>query len=163
MAISKLLKSVLLTSILTVTSVAANATVISFTVLRGPASLNNVVGSGSFTGTDVNNDGSLTKDELTGFNFTLAQDSTTVGLAQLLVFGAFNLTTDIWTPTLSAPPIPSTWFSSNNGSTAITRPNFSMFTTVVSQDAPGSVPEPLTLGLFAIGLLGIGAVRRRQQ
>ncbi|MFZ6644459.1 PEP-CTERM sorting domain-containing protein [Undibacterium sp. TJN25] len=161
MAISKLLKSVLLTSMLAVTSVAANATVISFTVLRGPASLNNVIGSGSFTGTDVNNDGSLSKDELTDFNFTLTQNSTTVDLTQLLQFSAFNLKTDIWTPTLVSPNS-SIWFSSNNG-TSITKPNFSLFTTVVSQDAPGSVPEPLTLGLFAIGLLGIGAVRRCQQ
>ncbi|HTD05719.1 PEP-CTERM sorting domain-containing protein [Undibacterium sp.] len=160
MSISKLFKSILCATILVATSVAANATTIDFTFnINGGGQY----GSGNFTGTDLNNDGFLTLNELTTFNGFITKEGSFVSLPSLFQFSAFDLTTDTWnTSPLQGNTGFHIWFSWNNGGNAVFNSAFNMNTTVVSQDAPASVPEPLTLGLFAIGLLGLGVVRRRK-
>ncbi len=158
MSISKLTKSILLASMLAATSFAANATIVDyqgFNTIRNQVTIN-----GFFAGNDNNHDGKLTLNELTSFDLEFTTSGGySVHLPDLFGFGSYDIAANLWNHDASGWGNPNfAWASWSNGNAALNIQYFTVNTTVVSSD----VPEPLTLGLFGIGLLGLAAVRRRQ-
>ncbi|GGC87788.1 PEP-CTERM sorting domain-containing protein [Undibacterium terreum] len=159
MFISKITQSVLLASVLAATSLAANATIVDYQgILK---SNNQVYLSGSFAGTDINNDGVLTLNELTSFDLEAPSEGIVgLGLSSLVGFGTYDIATNFWSHDASGwGQANFSWASWNGGNSALNTQNFTVNTTVVSSD----VPEPLTLALFGIGLLGLAAARHRKE
>ncbi|MES2069067.1 MAG: PEP-CTERM sorting domain-containing protein [Pseudomonadota bacterium] len=153
MSIFKLFKSVLCTTVLAAASFSASAMVVDYTFdLPG-------VPYGSFSGVDTNHDGILTFDELTSFDFEYPLvDTTGINLAMLDSFGSYNIGINTWNSDATGWGYPNfAWFSWENGDRALVAQYATVHTSLEAE-----VPEPLTLGLFAIGLLGLGVIRRRK-
>lgn len=158
MSISKLFKLASCAAALAATCFSANATVVTYTgdTIGGPK--NSIYGS--FSGVDANNDGKLTFSELTSFDFEYpGTQYLGIDLNDLSSFGSYTIGSNTWSADASGWGQPSGfWFSFSGGSLAL---NNKVFT--VSTALQAEVPEPLTLGLFGIGLVGLGLARRRQQ
>lgn len=115
-------------------------------------------GAGAFSGTDANNDGLITFAELSAFSFDSFNGVYHVVLADLNDTGSYNIGTNIWNADGQS------WVGSGNIA-YFTFGNFvySANTTnsTVTTFGVTAVPEPGAWAMMGLGLLVLGARRRK--
>ncbi len=123
---------------------------------------------GSFSADDRNKDQFITLDEVTAFSEDYFYRQTP--LEHLNGFGSFDIANNVWTPDApSGYPQWTAWFAwTDNGVQGFVGPEpsyaFNMQTRIVRNDTgPQAVPEPGTLSLFGLGVLGATTLRRRRR
>jgi hypothetical protein len=115
--------------------------------------------SGAFTGNDVNNDGWLTFSELTDWYTNYSAGANFSALNDL---GDFNYVSNVWVPNAlqwnkTTHDAYMTW---NNWAYSASTSNYNWaFVTTVD----GSVPEPSSVALLGLAMLGFVAARRKSR
>ncbi|MFQ3195042.1 MAG: hypothetical protein ACI9N3_001876 [Colwellia sp.] len=117
---------------------------------------------GTFSGADNNSDGILTFDELS--DFSPRTSFTNVNLSNLVDVGDFNLSTGQWlSNAISWTNQPdNAWFTWNNRGNSVN----SLWASVTVNSVTGTsqpVPEPSTLAIFALGMIGLASRRFKKQ
>ena len=118
---------------------------------------------GTFTGTDTNNDGTISFSELTSFVATQVGGDPSLTLSNLSGFGDFTIATDTWNNngagwTGYSNDAFITWNSGNNSLN--TEDGASVTTSITSLTS--AVPEPSMLAMMGLGALAL-AVRRKRK
>lgn len=141
---------------------AANASVISvdFKVLGegGDVRL-----TGAFSGTDNDNNGLLSFAELLSFVSEQMDGRLLTELAGLDGFGDYNTKLNQWLPNGVSwtGNIDNAWFTWNARNSSVNTINARVATTLSTTPTP-SVPAPASISLFALGLAGLVAARRKK-
>ncbi len=152
------MKKFLLVAVLSVISTIANAGVIvDFDVMNG----NSVYGSGQFAGEDDNSNNFLTFEELDLFSFVAPNYGHDLSVSDLSSFGDFDILNEEWLSNaaswVGSPD--NAWFTWNNHDYSV---NSSWAVVITNAQIDGQVPEPASLAILGLGLLGLGAVRKRR-
>ena len=118
---------------------------------------------GSFTGTDSNNDGSLSLSELTSFVGTPQEGDAPLTLSSLSSFGDFTYATNTWHEN---GYIPYGWgntgyFAWNGGNNALGQFDEASVTTTITSNI-SAVPEPTSLAMMGLGALALAVSRKRK-
>jgi hypothetical protein len=161
---------------LTLTAVNANAAVTATATFQTAVN-SEIVGDGSFSGIDANNDGNIQFNELTSFSWQLNNNCHTTLLPSnvsngdcrtyLTNFGTYNYQTNTWNSYLT--PAKGTIYHSYtssfdplspSGLHGILQESFTVSTSLVSVSAP--VPEPESYAMLLAGLGVVGMMGRRR-
>lgn len=154
-------KKILPTLLLSVVAASANATVIDYSMIISHIA----TASGQFTGTDNNADGFLSLDELSALTFDLPFANYHFDLSVVSSFGRYDILQNTWLNdgiNNNQSKFAYITFNINNMSLEANPANTSDLVTRVAP-ASGNVPEPATAMLSALGLLALGAARRRKR
>jgi hypothetical protein len=118
---------------------------------------------GTFTGTDTNNDGTLSFSELTSFVATQKGGDPSLTLSDLSGFGDFSIATDTWhnNGVIQAGYADSAYITWNNGGNALATFDQAAVTTTITS-LTSAVPEPTTLAMMGLGALALVVRRKRQ-
>jgi hypothetical protein len=140
-----------------ISALAAQATsvTVDYTVHYGG---NNVWGSGTFAGNDLNNNGVLSLSELTSFT-TQNVEGANVSVGSLSGFGDFNIFSNTWLANGNGWGQGGIAYFAWNGSGNAVASSWATVST--SALVSNNVPEPGSLALLAAGLVGVVAMRKR--
>lgn len=132
----------------------AHALTVDYTVSTGGS----IWGSGTFAGTDANANGQLEFTELSSFTDVSIMEGWTLTLADLVGFGSYTIATNTWNADgVSWNGYPNNaYFTWNNRNNSVN----SSWATVTTQ-AAAAVPEPGAWAMMGLGLLVLGARRRK--
>ncbi|SFC70396.1 PEP-CTERM sorting domain-containing protein [Massilia yuzhufengensis] len=140
----------------------ANATVIDYTMAVSAAM---IPASGQFTGVDNNADGFLSQDELSALSFTIPSVNYHFTLADVTNFGRYDIALNTWlNEALNNNQKAIAWVTFMDGRLeASTLTVSNVVTRVAPAAVPADVPEPASMALAALGLVALGATRRRKK
>jgi len=117
-------------------------------------------GNGSFVGTDADNNGKLSLGELSSFDGSNNVEGQTVTLPGLSGFGDFDIAANNWIANGTGWGSSGfAFFSWNGDSNSV---NNTWARTVTDVTGGGTLPEPSSLALGAVALLGVVGARRRK-
>ena len=154
-----MIKKILPALLLSFMAASANATVVNYSMIVS----HTAEATGQFTGEDANADGFLSLPELSALNFDIDAVNYHFDLGVVSSFGRYDIAQNLWLSdgeNRSGNNI--AYISFFNGQLEANTANISdLVTSVAPQSA--DVPEPATAMLSALGLLALGAVRRRKK
>lgn len=112
--------------------------------------------TGTFSGTDTNNDGLLSMSELTSFTATQQAADPSLTLSDLSSFGDFKIGTDTW----QENGYYDTYMVWNNFGNGLGQFDDASVTTTITSST-SAVPEPTSLAMMGLGALALLARRKR--
>jgi hypothetical protein len=101
------------------------------------------------------------------FGFTVAGGVTAIGTGQVATGGGTHTITQTCSPTCSGDPVALNILFDLSGNpdlnNGVVQSFSATFTVGETNVNPGTVPEPMTMGLIGSGLLGLGLLRKHRQ
>ena len=152
-------KKILPALVLSVMAASAHATVIDYSMMVS----HTAEASGQFTGVDHNADGFLSLDELSALTFNIPFANYYFDLGVVTSFGRYDIVQNLWlNDGLNRNGSNFAYVTFFDGALEANPANITDLVTRVAQ-APADVPEPASMMLSALGLLALGAARRRKK